>query len=32
MNPWSICSKTLVAERIIPLEGACSTQVTHVVR
>ena len=32
MNLWSVCSKALVADRNILLEGACSTQVTHVVR
>ena len=32
MNLWSVCSKTLVADRTIPLEGGCSTQVTLAVR
>ena len=32
MNLWSVCSKALVADRIIPLEGGCSTRVTHAVR
>lgn len=32
MNLWSVCSKALVGDRIIPLEGGCSTRVTLAVR
>ena len=32
MNLWSVCSKALVADRIILLEGGCSTRVTLAVR